>query len=487
MKGNAFGNWCGTVKGRTQKEKKFSDCAWKKCPYNVSEDKKYSLYEKNPKVAIKETDYELSIIIGDTPIPLNVVASWTITLSKLSINGQGTNIGVVPADIDQNDGSNFCNIGWFYDCFQSVLHSKPPHSYKDKQYGPRNTDGQYVHTGSVIGVVMNTINAELSFSLNGVSLGVAYEGIPLDKPLVPCAVLGHKKESVGLDISAPIDYAEDYIAAPKGLTVKNETYEGATLAWEEVDGVLGYQIKVDESETFDYSLANEFIKMGLKPETEYNFAVRASRGHLVSEWSNIVRGRTQKLPDFTECIWKECPGNVDEELKYSVEKGSRLARQLKDSGIIHSTIIGDRPFPLGTVTMVGIKVVKTNEDGSGVYIGVAPSDIDQNRGDNEYKCGWYFYCYDSSLRSGPPQNSNYKHYGPYKDYRKYVHSRDTVGIVMDTTKGKLSYVLNRENCGVAYEGIPLDKPLVPCVLLKYEGDAVEIKPSKPGDESCVIS
>ena len=45
---------------------------------------------------------------------------------------------------------------------------------------------------------------------------------------------------------------------------------------------------------------------------------------------------------------------------------------------------------------------------------------------------------------------------------------------MDTAKGELSFVVNDVNLGVAFKGIPLDKPLVPCVLLYYEGDSVEL-------------
>ena len=49
-----------------------------------------------------------------------------------------------------------------------------------------------------------------------------------------------------------------------------------------------------------------------------------------------------------------------------------------------------------------------------------------------------------------------------------------MGVVMDTAKGELSFVVNGVNLGVAYKGIPLDKPLVPCVLLYYQGDSVEL-------------
>ena len=57
--------------------------------------------------------------------------------------------------------------------------------YRGKEHGPRKVGGQYVHTGDSVGVVMDTAKGELSFALKGVNLGVAYEGIPLDKPLVP--------------------------------------------------------------------------------------------------------------------------------------------------------------------------------------------------------------------------------------------------------------------------------------------------------------
>ena len=47
-------------------------------------------------------------------------------------------------------------------------------------------------------------------------------------------------------------------------------------------------------------------------------------------------------------------------------------------------------------------------------------------------------------------------------------------VVMDTAKGELSFIVNGVNLGVAYEGIPLDKPLVPCVILYWDGDSVEL-------------
>ena len=45
---------------------------------------------------------------------------------------------------------------------------------------------------------------------------------------------------------------------------------------------------------------------------------------------------------------------------------------------------------------------------------------------------------------------------------------------MDMAKGELSFALNGVNYGVAYEGIPLDRPLAPCVMIRYDGDSVEL-------------
>ena len=66
-------------------------------------------------------------------------------------------------------------------------------------------------------------------------------------------------------------------------------------------------------------------------------------------------------------------------------------------------------------------------NGEGIFIGVAPSDIDQNEKNCE-KCGWYFYCYGSILYSGPPHNYNCKEHGS----KEYVRT----GEYSQTTKSK---------------------------------------------------
>ena len=181
-------------------------------------------------------------------------------------------------------------------------------------------------------------------------------------------------------------------------------------------------------------------------------------------------------PMFSEiCAWKECPDNVDGKMKYCVdEKNPRITTKINGNG--WSTIIGNTPLPHNKVTSWNIKILKSEyNNGYDIYIGVAPSGINQNEY-NCFKCGWYFYCWNSTLRSGPPHSYSYpgKEYGPRKCFGEYVHTGDSVGVVMDTAKGELSFVVNGVNLGIAYDRIPLDKPLVPCVILVCQGDSVEL-------------
>ena len=212
--------------------------------------------------------------------------------------------------------------------------------------------------------------------------------------------------------------------------------------------------------------------LGLKRDTEYNVRVKCVIGGLQGRWSDVVSVKTKKT---LGCFWMECPNNVEVDKKYSVDvEDPRIATKISGDDS-YCTIVGNTPFSLNTVASWKIKVLKSkNNNGDYINVGVASTDINQNDGNNYNKCGWYLYCGCSTLWSGPPHNYKRKEYGPRKRDGEYVHTGDSVGVVMDTTKGELSFVLNDVNLGVAYEGIPLDKPLVPCVVPKYEGDSVEL-------------
>lgn len=113
-------------------------------------------------------------------------------------------------------------------------------------------------------------------------------------------------------------------------------------------------------------------------------------------------------------------------------------------------------------------------DGKGlrILVGVAPFDICQND-INNHEHGWYFDCAHSMLYSGPPHDYKYEKYSSRKKVGDFIQDGSIIGVVMDTQKGNLSFALNGEKLGIAYRKIPLDKPLVPCVL-ELPGCSVEL-------------
>ena len=85
----------------------------------------------------------------------------------------------------------------------------------------RKENGNYVHTGDSVGVVTDTAKGEISFVLNGVNFGVAFNSIPLDKPLVPCVLLRHGSDSVELDTTEVKENVNRSIHVPSNITTKN--------------------------------------------------------------------------------------------------------------------------------------------------------------------------------------------------------------------------------------------------------------------------
>lgn len=167
---------------------------WADCPDSVSESARYEL--KNDSFVVNKPLSGWSTVIGECPI--KGTKAWNIRILNSKDNdGDKIYIGVAPVDIDQNVDNNYCKCGWYLDCYSSTLWSGLPHNYRGEEYVVRPLqNGRNVGNGSLIGVTMNTDNGKLSFMLNGIIAVEAYDGIPLDKPLVPCVVLCYRGDSV---------------------------------------------------------------------------------------------------------------------------------------------------------------------------------------------------------------------------------------------------------------------------------------------------
>ena len=183
-----------------------------------------------------------------------------------------------------------------------------------------------------------------------------------------------------------------------------------------------------------------FVPNFLEENTTYTMKIKTVLQEQESEWSEETEFTTQE--GIWLCAWKECPYGIDVSSSYSVDKKNpRVATKINGNGDL--TVIGNTPLPQNKVTSWSVKILKSeSNDGSGIYIGVAPSDIDQNEDKSYYKKrGWYIDCYNSTLCSGAPHNYKGKEYGPRKEDGECVHTGDSVGVVMDTTKGELSFAV----------------------------------------------
>ena len=99
-------------------------------------------------------------------------------------------------------------------------------------------------------------------------------------------------------------------------------------------------------------------------------------------------------------------------------------------------------------------------------VGVAPIDFNINTS-NFRSCGWYLYCFNSSLFSGPP----YKYSGKQANISKV---KDEVIVILNINKRTLKFIINNEDKGDQYINLPIDKPLSPAVILYDKDDSIEI-------------
>ena len=163
--------------------------------------------------------------------------------------------------------------------------------------------------------------------------------------------------------------------------------------------------------------------------------------------------------------FRECPQNNNDDRKYSVTGNDKNILTKTGSGGWMGTICESELDKSIEEHKWKIKILKAiNND---LLIGVAPIDFDITSTNHYNSCGWYLYCQDSKLYSGPPFN--------YSNVNKNLSKvNDEVIVVFNFKKRTLKYIINNEDKGDCYTDIPIDKPLFPAVLLDNTNDTVEI-------------
>ena len=162
----------------------------------------------------------------------------------------------------------------------------------------------------------------------------------------------------------------------------------------------------------------------------------------------------------------DCPFNIKEERKYKVTG--------KNKNILTKT--GTEGYWMGTICENELdksieehkwKIKILNSQNKYIMVGIAPIDFDINKSTYNV-CGWYYYCCDSTLYSGPPHNYSNRNSG------LNIVKNDEIIIIMNMNKRTLKFIINNEDKGDSYNNIPIDKALFPAVLLNTKNDSVEI-------------
>ena len=168
--------------------------------------------------------------------------------------------------------------------------------------------------------------------------------------------------------------------------------------------------------------------------------------------------------DFKYII-KHCPINIKESKRYLVSGENNNILTKIGKGSEWTGAICEKDLEKNNRHSWKIKILKSQNHN--IMVGVAPIDFDYNSSDYT-KCGWYINCKDSSLYSGPPYNFIAK----YHELNNSIE--EEIIVILDLEQRTLGFSTYKYEEEICYTEIPMNKLLVPVILLYDENDSVEI-------------
>ena len=167
---------------------------------------------------------------------------------------------------------------------------------------------------------------------------------------------------------------------------------------------------------------------------------------------------------YNKYSFRECPNNINENRKYKITGECKNILTKTGPDNYAGTICMNELDKSIEEHKWKIKILKSPN--KYICVGVAPIDFDINS--SSYNtCGWYYFFAHSNLYSGPPHNYTAKSCG-------FSQANDEVVVIMNMKKRTLKFLINNEDKGDSYTDIPIDKPIFPVVLIRYQNDSVEI-------------
>lgn len=173
--------------------------------------------------------------------------------------------------------------------------------------------------------------------------------------------------------------------------------------------------------------------------------------------------------------WKESPYAQNDKRWYEIPVRSSYEVVNKNNYLCMVTTTV--PCLRDATLDVTFRITGMKKKGRSMFIGISQDGIDQSFGNNYVMSGWYLHCFDGTLYSGQPHNYGFpgkKYFKNSDDKPPRLKEGSTVAMDFDLTLGTLSFDVDGNSPGIAYENIPLDKPLYPTVILCSKGDSIEI-------------
>ena len=171
---------------------------------------------------------------------------------------------------------------------------------------------------------------------------------------------------------------------------------------------------------------------------------------------------------YNKYSFLKCPNDVKENRKFKITgKKDNIFTKIGGNGTWIGTICENQLDNSKEEHIWKIKILNTQN--YHIMVGIATIDFDFNSASYQVSnnFGWYYYCNDGDLYSGPPHNYQYKNI-------KLKYKKNEITIIMNMNKKTLKFIIDNEDKGESYIDIPLDKPISPSVLLNNENDSVEI-------------
>ena len=168
----------------------YNKYSFKKCPLNISEERKYSITGEKENIITKTgKDGWMGSICENELDKSKEEHIWKIKILKTQ--SYDIMVGVATIDFDINTASYETNknYGWYYYCYSGGLYSGPPHNYQGKGTNLKSKNNE-------IRIIMNMKKRTLKFIIDNEDKGESYTDIPLDKPIAPSVLLYNTNDSV---------------------------------------------------------------------------------------------------------------------------------------------------------------------------------------------------------------------------------------------------------------------------------------------------